>query len=139
PSPHPSPTGRGGETEVRATLGRETPADVVLVPRLRSALERLNPALPPEAITSALDELTHDRSAMLLPAANREVYALLKDGIRVSVPDAEPAPILRTLTPASPKGRGDARGSGGQRTERVRVLDWEDRAANAFLLVSQCR
>ena len=46
--------------------------------RLRAALERLNPALPPEAITAAVDELTRDRSAMSLEAANREVYLLLK-------------------------------------------------------------
>jgi len=52
-------------------------------------LERLNPALPPEAITAAIDELTRDRSAMSLEAANREVYRLLKEGIPVSVMDAE--------------------------------------------------
>jgi hypothetical protein len=33
---------------------------------LRAALERLNPALPPEVITAAVDELTRDRSVMLL-------------------------------------------------------------------------
>ena len=32
------------------TLLRETKGEVVLVSRLRAALERLNPALPPEAI-----------------------------------------------------------------------------------------
>ncbi|MGD0615263.1 MAG: type I restriction endonuclease [Verrucomicrobiota bacterium] len=69
------------------TLLRETPSDVVLVSRLRGALERLNPVLPPEAITGALDDLTRDRSAMSLEAANREVYLLLKEGIKVSVPD----------------------------------------------------
>ena len=57
------------------TLGRETPGEVVLLPRLRAALERLNPALPPEAISAAVDELTRDRSAMSLAAANREVYS----------------------------------------------------------------
>ena len=31
---------------------------LVLVPRLRAALERLNPALPPEVITTAVDELS---------------------------------------------------------------------------------
>src|SRR5580704_6940146 len=61
------------------TLGRETKGETVLVPRLRAALERLNPALPPEAISATLDELTRDRSAMLLAAANREVYSLLKE------------------------------------------------------------
>ena len=66
------------------TLGRETLGEVVLVSRLRAALERLNPALPPEAIAAAIDELTRDRSAMLLEQANREVYRLLKEGIKES-------------------------------------------------------
>jgi len=35
------------------TLLRETKGEVVLVSRLRAALERLNPALPPEAITAS--------------------------------------------------------------------------------------
>src|SRR5260370_37674639 len=52
------------------TLGRETSGEVVLLGRLRAALERLNPTLPPEAITSAMDELTRDRSAMIPEAAN---------------------------------------------------------------------
>ena len=47
------------------TLGRETKGEVVLLGRLRSALERLNPALPPEALASAVDEITRDRSPML--------------------------------------------------------------------------
>ena len=64
PSPWPSPSGRGngglfaelGWTTVSAmeeifgasgTLARETSGEVVLVSRLRAALERLNPALPP--------------------------------------------------------------------------------------------
>jgi hypothetical protein len=37
---------------------------VVLVGRLRAALEKLNPSLPPEAITAAIDEFTRD---LLLP------------------------------------------------------------------------
>ena len=53
------------------TLLRETKGEVVLVSRLRAALERLNPALPPEAITAAVDELTRARSAMSLAAACR--------------------------------------------------------------------
>ena len=47
-----------------ASLGRETKGEVVLVSRLRAALERLNPALPPEAITAAVDELPRNRSAI---------------------------------------------------------------------------
>ena len=51
-----------------------------MVSRLPAALERLSPALPPEAFTAAVDELTRDRSAMRLEAANREVDLLLKEG-----------------------------------------------------------
>jgi len=100
----------------RGPLGRETKSEVVLIPQLRAALERLNPSLPADAINSAIDELARDRSAMSLAAANREVWELLRDGIKVLVPDRE---------------------RGGQKTERVRVIDWENPKANDFLLVSQ--
>jgi type I restriction enzyme R subunit len=59
---------------VGGTLGRETKAEVVLTERLRAALTTLNPGLPAEAIETAIDELTRDRSAMSLEAANREIY-----------------------------------------------------------------
>src|SRR3990170_781166 len=110
PSPQPSPSGRG------SWLGRETKSEVVLIPKLRAALERLNPELPADAINSAIDELARDRSAMSLAAANREVWELVRDGVKVPVPDRE---------------------RGGQKTERVRVIDWENPKANDFLLVSQ--
>jgi len=131
---------------------------------LRTALEKLNPAFPPEAITAAIDELTRDRSAMLLEQANREVYRLLKESIPVSVVDTDistphgplpgrggeggdstprpgsqssasrPSPGLR---PPSPVPTGEGHGRGGQTTVRVRVIDWEQPANNDFLLVSQ--
>ena len=64
-----------------STLGRETTEEVVLVPKLRSALQKLNPDLDSEAINLAIEELTRDRGAMSLVQANREVYKLLKDGV----------------------------------------------------------
>jgi type I restriction enzyme, R subunit len=85
----PPNAGVAGEPRDAGLLGRETMGEVVLVSRLRAALERLNPALPPEAITAAVNELARDRSAMGLSAANREIYRLLKDGIAVSVADPE--------------------------------------------------
>lgn len=136
-------------------LGRETKGEVVFLARLKVALFRLNPSLPPEAVTAAVDELARDRSAMSLPAANREIYALIKDGIRVSIAAPEDSPstpaILpggegrAAIPPTSGRGtKGEVRGSGGsqresggQRTERVRVIDWENPTANDFLLVSQ--
>ena len=57
-----------------SVLGRETSGEVFLLRRLRTALECLNPQLPAEAIASAVDELTRDRSAMSLEAANRKAY-----------------------------------------------------------------
>jgi hypothetical protein len=98
------------------TLGRETKGEVVLVERLRAALTKFNPGAAAGGDQTAIDELTRDRSAMSLEAANREVYRLLKDGIPVSVPDRE---------------------HGGQKTERLRVVDWEQPEHNDFLLVSQ--
>ncbi|MFL5587282.1 MAG: type I restriction endonuclease, partial [Ktedonobacteraceae bacterium] len=70
-------------------LGRETSSEVVLVPRLRTALQRLNPSLSSEAIKLAIEELTRPRNVLSLVNANREVYRLLKDGVRVRIRDTE--------------------------------------------------
>src|SRR5438093_10673120 len=93
-----------------ATLGRATTADVVLVPRLRAALQRLNPEIPAEGMEQAIEELTKDRSALHPVIANREVYRLLKEGVRVTLRDAK----------------------GDEEIERVRVIDWENPEANDF-------
>ena len=45
-------------------LTRETGGELVLVPRLRAALERLNPALSAEGIAAEVDELIRDRSTI---------------------------------------------------------------------------
>src|SRR5579859_6875319 len=103
----------------KGTLGRETPAEVVLVPRLRAALERLNPGLPDEALALAIAELTRDRSALSPAHANREVYALLKDGVKVT---------LRT----EDGDTGDV-----ETTATVRVIDWAAPENNDFFLASQ--
>jgi len=116
PHPSPLPEVEGASVDSAGLLGRETKGEVVLVERLRAALIKLNGGLPAEAIQTAIDELARDRSAMTLEAANREVYQLLKDGIKVSIPDVA---------------------HGGQKTERLRVMDWEHPANNDFLLVSQ--
>jgi hypothetical protein len=53
----------------QGTLGRETPYDVVVEPKLRAALRRLNPGLADEAINFAVEELTKDRGLMSSPPA----------------------------------------------------------------------
>ncbi len=70
-------------------LGRETKSEVVRVSRLRPALNKLNLELPPQAIDLAIEEILRDRSRMSLAAANREVYDLIKNGVRVEIPDPE--------------------------------------------------
>src|SRR5712691_12326048 len=82
------------------TLGRETAAEVVLTSRLRPALEKLNPDLPSEAIDAAIEALWRDRSAMSLAEANRQIYKLLKDGVRVDVSTSN----LRAPSSFAPSG-----------------------------------
>ena len=99
-------------------LGRETKAEVILKSHLRLALLRLNPDVAVESIHLAIEELARDRSRMAPVAANREIYLLLKSGIRVPIAD--------------PDGDGDT-------VEVVRVVDWETATNNDFLLCSQFR
>ncbi len=99
-----------------STLGRETRAEVILTARLRPALQRFNPEASPDAINQAIEELTRDRSRMSMVAANREIYQLLKNNVRIPI-----------LDPA-----GD-----GETVEVVRVIDWGDPTNNDFLLCSQ--
>jgi type I restriction enzyme R subunit len=63
---------------------RSDPAfrDVVLEGRLRQALARLNPKLPPEALEDAYRKLTRAEAPSLLER-NRTVHRLLVDGIPV--------------------------------------------------------
>ncbi|HAX89753.1 MAG TPA: DEAD/DEAH box helicase [Cyanobacteria bacterium UBA11370] len=96
-------------------LGRETRSDVVLISKLRPALEKLNPHLPQQAIALAIEELTRDRSALTLASANRDIYNLLKDRIKVTY-------------------RND---DGEDITENVTVIDWQTPSNNDFFLVSQ--
>ncbi|MCL6613093.1 MAG: type I restriction endonuclease subunit R [Firmicutes bacterium] len=103
------------ETFPAGLTGRETSAEVVLIPRLRAALERLNPELPAEALNQALGELIRDRSTMSIVRANQDVYGLLRDGVRVKFKNTE----------------------GEETVAVVRVIDWNDPARNDFLLASQ--
>ncbi len=97
------------------TLGRADRIQVVLIPRLRAALQRLNQWTSRDGIEQAIEAITRDRSNMQPANANREIYLLLKDGVPVKVRDD----------------------SGDETTETVRVIDWNDPLNNDFLLVSQ--
>ncbi len=89
--------------------------DVVLKDRLMQAAIRLNPEIPESAIDQALAQLTDRRQAVSPIAANRELDALIRDGIPVVFEDS--------------KGR--------QVHEYVRVIDFDNPSENRFLAVSQ--
>lgn len=105
----------GEWTGTLSSEGRQTQQDVVLVPRLRVVLERLNPGLSADALEKAIEELTRDRSKLLPVNANLEIYKLLKDGVKVEVTDE----------------------AGVSDKETVRVIDWTQPENNDFLLASQ--
>ncbi|MHA1539819.1 MAG: type I restriction endonuclease subunit R [Alphaproteobacteria bacterium] len=96
-------------------FGRKTSEEVVLPVRLRAALVALNPTLPNEAIDNALYALCEGKAALSPLAANKHFYGLLKDGVLVTYKDE----------------------NGIQKQERVRVIDWNNAAANDFLAVQQ--
>ena len=100
----------------KSDLGRDTMSDVVLVSKLKPALQKLNPNLTSEVIDLAIEELTKDRSSMSLISANKEIYKTLKDGVKV---------IL------------SANGDGEEKIEKVKVIDWDSPDNNDYFLTSQ--
>ena len=88
--------------------------DVVLERRLRQALVRLNPDLPPAALEDAYRRLTRPEAASLIER-NRAVHRMLVDGITVEYP------------------RADGSIAGAQ----ARVIDFDDPDANDWLAVNQ--
>ena len=88
--------------------------DVVLEGRLRTALARLNPDVPDEAIEDALRRLTRPAGATL-EARNRDFHRMLVAGVTVEHVDTD----------------GRVRGA------QVRVLDFGEPASNDWLAVNQ--
>jgi type I restriction enzyme, R subunit len=100
------------------TLGRESTREVVLETRLRTALALLNPGAPAASIDLAVDELLRDRIAMGPAAANRDVYGLLTDGVKVTLKDER---------------------TGIEEPRTLRVVDWEHPEQNTYLAVRQLK
>jgi type I restriction enzyme R subunit len=87
---------------------------VVLEHRLRNALARLNPKLPPEALEDAFRKLTRGAAPSLIER-NRAVHRMLVDGIAVEY----------------------RRKDGSIAGDQARVLDFEDPVNNDWLAVNQ--
>jgi type I restriction enzyme R subunit len=88
--------------------------EVVLAQRLRDALARLNPDLPPEALEDAFRKLTRPEGAELIQR-NRNLHRLLVNGVTVEYRTHE----------------GELRGA------QVRVIDFDDAANNDWVAVNQ--
>ncbi|ALG67483.1 type I restriction endonuclease subunit R [Beggiatoa leptomitoformis] len=94
---------------------RKHQREVILTPRLRASLQKLNPNLPDIAYTQAIEELTRDRSLMIPINANQNFYECLKNGVKVSFKNPQ-----------------------GQDThETLKIIDWNNPRNNDFFLVSQ--
>ena len=93
---------------------RQNYREVVLAQRLRDALTRLNPDLPPEALEEAFRKVTHPEGATL-EARNRAFHRMLVDGVTVEY------------------RRPDGSIAGAQ----ARMLDFENPENNDWLAVNQ--
>ena len=93
---------------------RESFSDVVLKRRLRSALEKLNPHLPQEAIEDALHQLlSHDSPNTFVN--NHQFHRIAVNGLKVEITTAE----------------------GERRGDFAKVFDFDSPANNDFLVVNQ--
>ena len=88
--------------------------DVVLVGRLREAIARINPAVPPEAREEALRKVLRPETPSLT-GNNRDFHRMLRDGVEVEY----------------------QRPDGSLAGDRVRLLDFGDASANDWLVVNQ--
>jgi len=93
---------------------RESYTQVILERRLRDALARLNPALPPDALDEAFRKLVRVDGADLIQR-NRALHRLLVDGVTVEYRDSE----------------------GAIRGAQARVIDFDQPEANDWLAVNQ--
>ncbi len=98
-----------------AKLGRENRGEVVLKKYLIPALSRLNPDFPKEAINDAVAQITRDRSHLSLIKANQEIYAMLRDGVNVTVRKSD----------------------GTSYDDKIKFFDFGTPSNNDFLCVSQ--
>ena len=89
-------------------------ADVILSQRLRNALTRFNPGLPPDALDAAFRKLTHPQGTTL-EARNRAFHRMAVNGVNVEYRHA----------------------AGTLRGDQARAIDFDDPANNDWLVVNQ--
>jgi type I restriction enzyme R subunit len=95
------------------TPERASYREIVLSGRLRQALTRLNPGIPPTALDDALKQV-QDQGIPALLSANQRFHRLLVGGV-----------------PVQYQQQGETRG------DFARLIDWADPGANEWLAVNQ--
>ncbi|BAU31672.1 type I restriction endonuclease subunit R [Microcella alkaliphila] len=88
--------------------------EVVLAPRLRAAVARLNPQLDADEVDEVVKTVVRPESQVVMSENWRE-YQLLTQGVPAETRDAE----------------------GNPRTVRARLIDWADAATNDLVAVNQ--
>ena len=96
-------------------LGRASDREVVLERTLRAKLAELNPGLPDSAYDDAVRQITAVSASQTPVAANREKYALVRDGVQVLF--------------TNHRGQRESR--------RLRLFDFDEPANNHFLCVRE--
>lgn len=102
-----------GET---GTLGRYTNAEVVLKPKLLSAIKKLNPGLPAEAYQKAVECVIADTSYQNQVDINHDKYEIFKTGAKVTYKNAKGELV---------------------KDKAIKIFDFEDPLNNEFLAVQQ--
>lgn len=92
---------------------RNTPSDVILEGRLRSALAQINPQLPAEALNAVVRQVLRSETQNLIEN-NRRFHRLLVDGVPVSYQQGE-----RTVH------------------DQAWLIDWDNPTHNDWLAVNQ--
>lgn len=90
--------------------------DVILKDRLFAKIQQLNPTVPEDTITHAIDGLMDRRTSQSLLQANQEIYSAIRDGVIISYEDAQ-----------------------GERHTNVplKLIDYQNPHNNEFLAVTQ--
>lgn len=112
--------------ELNDGSNRSDKRDVILADRLREACIALNPSVPAEVIDQQVLPKVCDRRAAMSPiAANRELDAIIRDGIGVEFEDAagvKQQEVARLIDFASFKGNGSSSTAGNNRYLAVSQL-----------------
>lgn len=95
--------------------GRLSETDVIIKPLLKQKLIELNPTLPEAAIEEAYEQICQTRLDKSDLIANKEAYGLIKNGVQVEINNA----------------------NGRKEPTTVKVIDFNDKDKNDYLVVSQ--